>query len=432
MLLEQLEAAVGVGGLQHGVAFQLQHLGQQLAQARFVVDDEQGTGGHYFGSGMAEWGCNYVVLDMLKRLHLKNFTVFADADFEFSPGLNVLVGTNGTGKSHVLKLGYVAEAARFELNKEVPDIHLDKTFANLFAWTAKLYKLLPDVFLSTQLEPLIRWNSKERAEVSVDFSDAGVERLAFQISIKSKEVGEETSSIGLGKVPSNSGEIFRPVFIPAKEILTLSWMLPGSEQLVLPVEKNYFDLFNQLRLLPLRNPEAASAILALTGIIGGEVRAEGDSYYLVDTSGRRIAISMVAEGLRKFGTLQKLLANGSLTKQSTLFWDEPEANLNPALLRKLAAIIAELARQGFQIILATHSMSLLKEFHILSREKDANPLPIKYFGLNAGPGEATRIVTTNNFEYLPDIVALEVELEQADALEEIFVREDQQRHADNN
>jgi len=35
--------------LQHGVAFQLQHLGQQLAEARFVVDDEQGTGGHYIG-----------------------------------------------------------------------------------------------------------------------------------------------------------------------------------------------------------------------------------------------------------------------------------------------------------------------------------------------------------------------------------------------
>ena len=43
---------------------------------------------------------------MLKRLHLRNFTVFEDADFEFGPGLNVLVGANGTGKSHVLKVGY--------------------------------------------------------------------------------------------------------------------------------------------------------------------------------------------------------------------------------------------------------------------------------------------------------------------------------------
>ncbi len=132
---------------------------------------------------------------------------------------------------------------------------------------------------------------------------------------------------------------------------------------------------------------------------------------------------MVAEGLRKFGTLQKLLLNGSLTPQTTLFWDEPEANLNPALLRKLAAILAELARQGFQIILATHSMSLLKEFHILSREPNKEKLPIKYFGLNAEPGQPTTVVTRDDFKYLPDVVALEVELDQADDLEEIFARE---------
>ena len=142
-------------------------------------------------------------------------------------------------------------------------------------------------------------------------------------------------------------------------------------------------------------------------------------------------MNMVAEGLRKFGTLQKLLANGSLTKSNTLYWDEPEANLNPALLRKLAAILAELARQGFQIILATHSTDLLKEFHILSRQKDAQPLPIKYFGLNAELGEATRIVSTDNFEYLPDVVALSEELKQADELEEIFIREDREYYANN-
>ena len=43
---------------------------------------------------------------MLNRLHIRNFTVFAEAEFEFSAGLNVIVGTNGTGKSHGLKLGY--------------------------------------------------------------------------------------------------------------------------------------------------------------------------------------------------------------------------------------------------------------------------------------------------------------------------------------
>lgn len=141
---------------------------------------------------------------------------------------------------------------------------------------------------------------------------------------------------------------------------------------------------------------------------------------------------MIAEGIRKFGILQKLLANGSLTRNTTLYWDEPEANLNPALLRKLAAILAELARQGFQIILATHSMSLLKEFHILSREKEKGELPIKYFSLSAEPGGPTTVVDRTDFKYLPNVTALDVELDQADDLEEIFAREARQTHANDN
>ena len=363
---------------------------------------------------------------MLKRLHLKNFTVFADANFEFSPGLNVLVGTNGTGKSHVLKLGYAVETVRAEIEAGkitgIEEIYV-RAYAedNRVPWGIKLRRIIPEIF-AVDVKELISYRSLSEASIiGVYFQKEG--RLNFELH-KNEQVSIIEDGVDFFRAVEIVGKKFSfPVFIPAKEILTLSWMLPGSEQIIAPIKKNYLDLLNQLRRLPLRNPESAQAIQVLTDIIGGEVREEGDKYYLVDTTGRRTAISMVAEGLRKFGTLQKLLTNGSLTPQTTLFWDEPEANLNPALLRKLAAILAELARQGFQIILATHSMSLLKEFHILSREPDKEELSIKYFGLNAEPGQPTTVVTRNDFKYLPDVVALEVELNQADDLEDIFARE---------
>lgn len=43
---------------------------------------------------------------MLQELSVKNFTVFAVADFRFCNGLNLIVGENGAGKTHVLKLAY--------------------------------------------------------------------------------------------------------------------------------------------------------------------------------------------------------------------------------------------------------------------------------------------------------------------------------------
>lgn len=44
---------------------------------------------------------------MLKQLTLHNFTVFKEAHLTFSPGLNVIIGENGTGKTHLLKLAYL-------------------------------------------------------------------------------------------------------------------------------------------------------------------------------------------------------------------------------------------------------------------------------------------------------------------------------------
>ncbi len=40
------------------------------------------------------------------RLQLSNFTAFEHLDLKFSPGINIFVGANGTGKTHILKLLY--------------------------------------------------------------------------------------------------------------------------------------------------------------------------------------------------------------------------------------------------------------------------------------------------------------------------------------
>lgn len=44
----------------------------------------------------------------LKRVKLERFTAFKELGLEFSPGINVFVGDNGTGKTHLLKVCYAA------------------------------------------------------------------------------------------------------------------------------------------------------------------------------------------------------------------------------------------------------------------------------------------------------------------------------------
>ena len=49
---------------------------------------------------------------VLESLQIKNFTTFADADLRFAQSLNVIVGENGTGKTHLLKLPYAVMAMK--------------------------------------------------------------------------------------------------------------------------------------------------------------------------------------------------------------------------------------------------------------------------------------------------------------------------------
>src|SRR5215469_15584758 len=72
---------------------------------------------------------------MLKSLHLKSFTVFPDERFMFGKNLNVIIGENGSGKSHVLKAAYSAIAvsaagARNGANDTLSKAHLQTTLAD--------------------------------------------------------------------------------------------------------------------------------------------------------------------------------------------------------------------------------------------------------------------------------------------------------------
>ena len=40
---------------------------------------------------------------MITQLQLKNFTAFTELAIDFSPGINIIIGENGTGKTQLLK-----------------------------------------------------------------------------------------------------------------------------------------------------------------------------------------------------------------------------------------------------------------------------------------------------------------------------------------
>ena len=52
-----------------------------------------------------------------------------------------------------------------------------------------------------------------------------------------------------------------------------------------------------------------------------------------------------------------------------MYWDEPEANINPKLIPAIVKLLLELSRRGVQIHIATHDYVLAKYFEV-RRESD--------------------------------------------------------------
>ncbi|MBR5949872.1 MAG: AAA family ATPase [Actinomycetaceae bacterium] len=66
---------------------------------------------------------------MLRKARFKNFTCIPNDTWLFAPGLNVIVGENGLGKTHVLKALYAMLKVRADV-KDLPKNLLGKAYAD--------------------------------------------------------------------------------------------------------------------------------------------------------------------------------------------------------------------------------------------------------------------------------------------------------------
>ncbi len=69
---------------------------------------------------------------MLKKLTVENFTNFDKAEFDFVPGINIIIGESYSGKSHVLKLAYSVASIWNQCGKEGWKINLKNKLYNVF------------------------------------------------------------------------------------------------------------------------------------------------------------------------------------------------------------------------------------------------------------------------------------------------------------
>jgi ABC-type transport system involved in cytochrome c biogenesis ATPase subunit len=340
---------------------------------------------------------------MLKRLHLKNFTVFESADFQFSPQMNVFVGENGAGKTHLLKLAYVACAVQSEARRQGKE----PTKSLL---QPRLADKLVSVFRPESLGRLARRRQgRERCDVEVNFEDRTSD-ISFGFATNSK------SEVQVDKIPSSWLEN-SAVYLPTRELLTI---YPGFVSLYegryLELEETWRDTCILLGAPLQRGPKQSKIqelLSPLEKALEGTVELDKNGRFYLNGSTGRMEMPLVAEGLRKVAMLARLVATGALLDRGFLFWDEPEANLNPRLVKFVAKTLLALCCQGVQVFLATHSLFLLRELQMLMAT-DNQKNQAAYFGLTRNLVGEVEVASGQCLDDLDELVVLEEELAQVE------------------
>ena len=322
----------------------------------------------------------------IARLKLHQFTSFEDITLDFAAGVNIIIGENATGKSHVLKLLYtVSESLRRHTRGEGLDGRQGEPLDAIVA------EMLRSVFLPEELGRLVRRVPRGAKTATVEVTwDSGA---SFRLSLTT----QGTLTV---EVSGAFSTLENAVFIPTRELLsiypgfTAAWLRRESA-----FDRTYFDICVLLGLNPLRGPrdEPRRALIEpLERATKAKVYRQNDRFYLKYDEGSDIEASLAAEGHRKLGMIAYLIVNGSLTTNGFLFWDEPEAGINPSLVRTTAETIVALANAGLQTFLSTHDYILASDLSLR-----AHPDKMRFFAF--GRGEQTHGVVTESGDRMTDL-----------------------------
>jgi predicted ATP-dependent endonuclease of OLD family len=322
----------------------------------------------------------------ISRLTLSNFTCFSQADFEFSAGINVFIGENGTGKTHILKCLFALLKKHYQSDTWVDD-RKEKSYDGLKsnALSTSIIRNLKESFKSHESTNALIRQKEKRFDIQICIDKDKNIGYFHEIGLKDNNKGEQS-----GLTPENSEEFIEKqvVFIPTLEMLSnFSGFASSYEKRETPFDITYYYLAKDLEPLVLKDINGMyDLVKELEHTINGKVIRKGNEFYIKFSNLEdNVSSGLVATGINKIAQLIYLIMNGSLTKESILFWDEPEVNLNPKYISLVAKFLQTLSKAGVQVFVATHDYLLIHQLSLAAEYRAQTDAPaMKFFSLTKG------------------------------------------------
>lgn len=304
-----------------------------------------------------------------RSLTVENFVAFQQRlEWKAHASLNVIIGENDTGKTHLLKLLYAMARAIEDYGKKKAGPEpkeLSDLLAHKLRWTFLPQKM--------ELGRLVSRGAGNRLIADLCWNVGGRLRFSFGKDTTSKIVEIDTN--GLPELQGNKAS-----FLPPKEILSIFDAIVATRETaeIAAFDDTYYDLVQDYRQPPTKGKlqeNIRQVFVHLENVTGGgEVELEKDGSIVFRRGKEVFNMHQTAEGIKKIGILSRLMRNRRLTPAGgcMLFVDEPEVNLHPKAIVVFAEMLHEFAQSGIQVYLTTHSYFLLKRLEQLAREAKAD------------------------------------------------------------
>jgi AAA15 family ATPase/GTPase len=292
---------------------------------------------------------------VIQSFSLENYSPISSLQWENCQNINLIIGENGQGKTILLKALYSAIRSVEDYRKGDDPRKLNDILADKMYWTFQLAKL-GDLQSKNA-------NGKLRFEVSLSEGTIGysfTEKTTTTIVDVSEQLNAKREALS--------------IFLPAKEVLSLFNIIKKTrEDKLFGFDDTYLDLVNALSRPTQRGRNYATFSTSrslLDQMLDGRVEYDDRTgNWSYKRNRYSYSIQTTSEGVKKIAILDTLLGNRYLTPKSVVFIDEPESALHPALLSQFMDIIANLAGEGIQFFIASHSYFVIKKLLLISKEK---------------------------------------------------------------
>ena len=309
----------------------------------------------------------------IQKLTLNNFMAFENAEIDWSDNINIICGENSTGKTTLLKVMYsmikpLSNGSKDNLTKEMEE--------QLFV------KKIQGVFRLDEMK-IGRLVSRKR----------GSNRTDFSVELEKKQ----KISVGFGNRQENHADIsieknmkmkkYDIIYIPTKEMIsTVERFVSLYDEYHIDFEEMYYDLAKLLDRPLSKGPnttEQNQVLNSLENIMKGQIVQKNKKFYFKIRGEGEFEMGLLSDGYRKLSMIIYMILSGSLNKNTILFWDEPETNMNPKMIRPIVQTIIVLAQMGVQIFVSTHDYFIQQEFNMASVYSELNPknLDIRFISL---------------------------------------------------